>query len=34
MAEQKIGQLLDALGVTVDLDDGDMPTDAHIILKS
>ncbi|MFE3031568.1 hypothetical protein ACFXKY_07955 [Streptomyces canus] len=33
MTEQKIGQLLDSLGVTVDLDEGDMPTDAHVILK-
>jgi hypothetical protein len=33
MPDQKIGQLLDALGVTVDLDEGDMPTDAHVILK-
>lgn len=33
MADQKIGQLLDALGVTVDLDEGDLPTDAHVILK-
>ncbi|MFD8545667.1 hypothetical protein [Streptomyces sp. NPDC059649] len=34
MAEQQIGQLLDALGVTVDLDEGDLPTDALIILKA
>ena len=33
MPDQKIGQLLDSLGVTVDLDEGDMPTDAHVILK-
>lgn len=33
MAEQKIGQLLDSLGLTVRLDDGDMPTDAHVLLK-
>jgi hypothetical protein len=33
MADQKIGQLLDSLGVTVDLDEGDLPTDAHVILK-
>lgn len=33
MAEQKIGQLLDALGVTVDLDEGDMVVDAHVLLK-
>ena len=33
MAEQKIGQLLDSLGVTVDLDEGDMVVDAHVLLK-
>lgn len=33
MADQPIGQLLDALGVTCDLDNGDMPTDAYVILK-
>ena len=33
MADQKIGQLLDTLGVTVDLDEGDMVTDAHVLLK-
>ncbi|MFJ2110638.1 hypothetical protein ACIOEX_01695 [Streptomyces sp. NPDC087850] len=33
MADQQIGQLLDSLGVTVDLDDGDMPVDAHVLLK-
>lgn len=33
MPDQKIGQLLDSLGVTVDLDEGDLPTDAHVILK-
>ena len=33
MAEQKIGQLLDALGTTVDLAEGDMPVDAHVLLK-
>jgi hypothetical protein len=33
MAEQKIGQLLDALGVTIDLDEGDMVVDAHVLLK-
>jgi hypothetical protein len=33
MAEQKVGQLLDTLGVTIKLDDGDMPTDAHVLLK-
>ncbi|MFL6096056.1 MAG: hypothetical protein ACJ71Y_11460 [Blastococcus sp.] len=33
MAEQKIGQLLDSLGVTIDLDEGDMVVDAHVLLK-
>ncbi|MEU9149197.1 hypothetical protein AB0D59_01255 [Streptomyces sp. NPDC048417] len=33
MAEQKIGQLIDALGVQADLDEGDLPTDAFVILK-
>lgn len=33
MADQKIGQLLDSLGVTVDLDQGDMVVDAHVLLK-
>ncbi|HTE56960.1 MAG TPA: hypothetical protein VK698_39175 [Kofleriaceae bacterium] len=33
MADQQIGQLLDTLGVTADLDDGDMVTDAHVTLK-
>ncbi|WP_435246357.1 hypothetical protein [Streptomyces sp. NRRL F-5630] len=33
MADDKIGQLLDSLGVTADLDDGDMPVDAHVLLK-
>jgi len=33
VAEQKIGQLLDSLGVTVDLDEGDMVVDAHVLLK-
>lgn len=33
MADQRIGQLLDTLGVTADLDDGDMVTDALVILK-
>jgi hypothetical protein len=30
---QKIGQLLDSLGVTIELDEGDMPVDAHVLLK-
>ena len=33
MPEQKIGQLLDALGVTADLEEGDLPTDALVTLK-
>lgn len=33
MAEQPLGQLLDALGVAADLDPGDMPTDAIVLLK-
>ncbi len=33
MADQSAGQLLDALGVTIDLDDGDLPTDAFVIVK-
>ncbi|MFG3173637.1 hypothetical protein ACGFZC_01035 [[Kitasatospora] papulosa] len=33
MADQQIGQLLDSLGVTADLDDGDLVTDALVILK-
>jgi len=31
--DRQIGQLLDTLGVTADLDDGDMVTDAHVTLK-
>lgn len=33
MADQKIGQLLDGLGVEVDLDEGDLVSDAFVILK-
>jgi hypothetical protein len=33
VSDQQIGQLLDTLGVTAPLDDGDMPTDALVILK-
>jgi hypothetical protein len=33
MADQKIGQLLDTLGVSTNLSDGDMVTDALVILK-
>ncbi|MFJ2007013.1 hypothetical protein [Streptomyces chartreusis] len=33
MPLQKIGQLVDTLGVEADLDEGDLPTDAFVILK-
>ena len=33
MAENQIGQLLDSLGVTAELDEGDMPVDAHVLLR-
>lgn len=33
MPEQPIGQLVDALGVRIDLDEGDLPTDAYVALK-
>ncbi|MGF2208972.1 hypothetical protein [Streptomyces albidoflavus] len=33
MAEAPIGQLLDSLGVTAELDKGDMPVDAHVLLR-
>lgn len=33
MSEQQIGQLLDTLGLIADLDEGDLPTDALVILK-
>lgn len=33
MADQQIGQLLDTLGVTADLDDDDMVSEAVVILK-
>ncbi|WP_405925427.1 hypothetical protein [Streptomyces sp. NBC_00035] len=33
MAKQKVGQIIDALGVVVDLDEGDLPTDAYVILR-
>lgn len=33
MADERIGQLLDTLGVTADLDNGDLVTDALVILK-
>lgn len=34
MAEQKIGGLLDSLGVSADLDVGDMVPDALVLLKA
>lgn len=33
MTDQKIGQAVDALGVTADLDDEDMVTDCIVLLK-
>lgn len=33
MADQKIGQAIDALGVTADLDDEDMVVDCIVLLK-
>ncbi|KQX27555.1 hypothetical protein ASD97_24970 [Streptomyces sp. Root63] len=33
MADQQIGQLLDTLGVTADLDDEDLPVDALVLIK-
>ena len=33
MAEQAIGQMLDAIGVAADIDEGDMPVDAIVIVK-
>lgn len=33
MADQAIGQLLDTLGVTADLDQGDLAVDALVLLK-
>jgi hypothetical protein len=33
VAEQHIGQLLDSRGVTADLDEGDLVTDALVVLK-
>jgi hypothetical protein len=33
MADQRIGQTVDALGVTADLDDEDMVTDCIVLLK-
>jgi len=31
--DQKIGQLLDTMGVTMELDEGDMVTDVLVIMK-
>jgi hypothetical protein len=33
MADRKAGELLDALDVTLDLEDGDMVTDAVVLAK-
>ncbi|WP_329390292.1 hypothetical protein [Streptomyces sp. NBC_01716] len=33
MADQPIGQLLDSLGVTACLDEGDLPVDALVLVK-
>ncbi|CAL9597287.1 hypothetical protein [Streptomyces sp. enrichment culture] len=33
MADQELGQIIDALGARADLDEGDLPTDAFVILK-
>lgn len=33
MPDQKVGRLLDNLGVTAELDPEDMPTDALVIIK-
>ena len=33
MADQKIGPLLDSLGLTADLGAGDLPTDALVLMK-
>lgn len=34
MAYQSVGQILDTLGVTVDIDGDDMPLDAIVIIKT
>lgn len=34
MADRKTGELLDALNVTLDIDDGDMVTDVVILAKN
>lgn len=33
MSDQPIGQLLDTLGLTAELDDDDLPSDALVVLK-
>lgn len=33
MADQPVGQLIDSLGTVVPLEDGDLPTDALVLLK-
>ncbi|MGX1220306.1 hypothetical protein [Streptomyces ambofaciens] len=33
MADRRIGQLLYSLGVTLDINEGDMPVDAHVLVK-
>lgn len=33
MGNQEIGQLLDSLGVTAELSETDMPTDALVVMK-
>lgn len=33
VAKQTVGQIIDALGTTADLDEGDLPVDAMVILK-
>lgn len=34
MADREIGQLLDSLGVTAELEADDMPTDALVLIKA
>lgn len=33
MSDQKVGDILDGLGVTLDLDDGDLVSSAVVVLK-
>ncbi|MEU6259149.1 hypothetical protein [Streptomyces sp. NPDC047043] len=33
MTGQKLGQIIDALGIEADLDEGDLPIDTFVILK-